>query len=78
LVGPLAGKSIANLINEFRKGNAYVNVHIIQNPNGEIEDKLKPNNNLSLITLAIDFNAAYFPFLITFNGASLLQLVLNY
>jgi hypothetical protein len=41
LVGPLAGKSIAKLISEFQKGNAYVNVHTIQNPNGEIRGQIK-------------------------------------
>ncbi|MBP1992067.1 hypothetical protein J2Z66_003675 [Paenibacillus eucommiae] len=41
LVGPLAGKSLAHLINEFQKGNAYVNVHTVQNPNGEIRGQIK-------------------------------------
>jgi hypothetical protein len=41
LVGPLACKSIAKLINEFQKGNAYVDVHTIQNPNGEIRGQIK-------------------------------------
>ncbi|WP_254636280.1 CHRD domain-containing protein, partial [Lysinibacillus sp. GbtcB16] len=32
LVGPLQGKTLRDLISEFESGNAYVNVHTIQNP----------------------------------------------
>ena len=41
LVGPLAGRTIADLVREFRNGNAYVNVHTIQNPNGEIRGQVR-------------------------------------
>jgi hypothetical protein len=41
LVGPLSGQTIADLITEFNAGNAYVNVHTIQNPNGEIRGQVK-------------------------------------
>lgn len=40
LVGPLAGRTIRNLAREIRNGNAYVNVHTIQNPNGEIRGQI--------------------------------------
>ena len=36
LTGPLAGKSIDNLLIIIRGGGAYVNVHTTQNQNGEI------------------------------------------
>ncbi|WP_307474806.1 CHRD domain-containing protein [Paenibacillus harenae] len=41
LSGPLAGLTIADLITEFNNGNAYVNVHTVQNPNGEIRGQIK-------------------------------------
>lgn len=40
LVGPLKGKPLTKLINEFLRGNAYVNVHTIQNPDGEIRGQI--------------------------------------
>ncbi|WP_338044012.1 CHRD domain-containing protein [Paenibacillus lutrae] len=40
LVGPLEGKTIRDLVREFRRGNAYVNVHTIQNPDGEIRGQI--------------------------------------
>ncbi|WP_134703028.1 CHRD domain-containing protein [Ammoniphilus sp. YIM 78166] len=40
LVGPLAGRSLAALIREMRRGNAYVNVHTVQNPPGEIRGQI--------------------------------------
>lgn len=43
LTGPLAGGTIADLITEINNGNAYVNVHTIQNPNGEIRGQIKRN-----------------------------------
>ncbi|MBP1155373.1 MULTISPECIES: CHRD domain-containing protein [unclassified Paenibacillus] len=43
LVGPLQGKTIRDLVNEIRQGNAYVNVHTIQNPNGEIRGQMTKN-----------------------------------
>lgn len=41
LVGPLKGKTIRDLIREIKKGNAYVNAHTIQNPDGEIRGQIK-------------------------------------
>jgi hypothetical protein len=40
LVGPLKGKTLRDLILEMEKGNTYVNVHTIQNPNGEIRGQI--------------------------------------
>ncbi|MDQ3839382.1 MAG: CHRD domain-containing protein [Thermoproteota archaeon] len=36
LVGPLQGKQLSDLIALMQNGQAYVNVHTEQNPNGEI------------------------------------------
>ncbi|WP_307564298.1 CHRD domain-containing protein [Paenibacillus sp. V4I7] len=41
LVGSLQGKTLRDLIREFESGNAYVNVHTIQNPNGEIRGQIR-------------------------------------
>lgn len=41
LVGPLAGRTIRDLIREIKNGNTYVNVHTIQNPDGEIRGQIK-------------------------------------
>ncbi|KOP64522.1 hypothetical protein AMS62_04115 [Bacillus sp. FJAT-18019] len=41
LVGPLQGRTLRDLIREFERGNAYVNVHTIQNPNGEIRGQVR-------------------------------------
>jgi hypothetical protein len=40
LVGPLAGHSLSDLINEMTAGNTYVNVHTSQNPGGEIRGQI--------------------------------------
>lgn len=40
LTGPLAGKTLSDLKREIENGNAYVNVHTQQNPNGEIRGQL--------------------------------------
>jgi hypothetical protein len=40
LEGPLAGKYISDLIDLINQGNAYVNVHTKQNPQGEIRGQL--------------------------------------
>jgi hypothetical protein len=40
LVGPLAGATLADLIDEIQAGNAYVNVHTVQNPPGEIRGQI--------------------------------------
>ncbi|AJY75062.1 CHRD domain-containing protein [Paenibacillus beijingensis] len=41
LVGPLSGRTISDLVREIRRGNAYVNVHTIQNPDGEIRGQIR-------------------------------------
>ena len=40
LFSALAGKSISDLVDEIRAGNAYVNVHTSQNPGGEIRGQI--------------------------------------
>ena len=40
LVGPLVGQPLSALIDEIRSGNAYVNVHTVANPPGEIRGQL--------------------------------------
>lgn len=37
LEGPLAGKTLADLVDAIKQGRAYVNVHTQQNPDGEIQ-----------------------------------------
>lgn len=41
LIGPLAGQTLGNLVNEIISGNIYINVHTVQYPNGEIRGQLK-------------------------------------
>ena len=41
LAGPLKGKTLKDLINVIKSGNAYVNVHTLQNPAGEIRGQIK-------------------------------------
>lgn len=40
LVGPLRGRTIQDLVREIQRGNAYVNVHTVQNPDGEIRGQI--------------------------------------
>jgi hypothetical protein len=40
LVGPLAGMTLQDLIDEIESGNAYVNVHTVEHPSGEIRGQL--------------------------------------
>ncbi|ARJ24410.1 CHRD domain-containing protein [Bacillus mycoides] len=40
LVGPLAGRSLDDLVREIISGNIYINVHTVQYPNGEIRGQL--------------------------------------
>jgi hypothetical protein len=41
LVGPLAGKTVADLVKLIKDGDAYVNVHTAGHPGGEIRGQLK-------------------------------------
>ena len=41
LVGPLVGADLADLVDEMNAGNAYVNVHTLANPGGEIRGQIK-------------------------------------
>jgi hypothetical protein len=41
LVGPMAGKTIADLVAMIKSGDAYVNVHTAANKAGEIRGQLK-------------------------------------
>ncbi len=36
LEGPLKGKKLTDLVSAMKKGNAYVNIHTVKHPNGEI------------------------------------------
>ncbi len=40
LIGPFEGKTIIDLANEIEKGNAYVNLHTSEYPDGEIRGNL--------------------------------------
>jgi len=41
LVGPLAGKTVKDLIKDIKKGELYVNVHTTKDPDGEIRGEIK-------------------------------------
>ncbi len=41
LVGPLAGKTVGDLVTMIKDGDAYVNVHTTEHPNGEIRGQIK-------------------------------------
>lgn len=40
LVGPLAGQTLDDLIAAFNNGTAYVNVHTVANPGGEVRGQI--------------------------------------
>jgi hypothetical protein len=40
LIGPLAGASVDDLVTEIISGNAYVNVHTVEHPGGEIAGQI--------------------------------------
>lgn len=44
LEGPMQGKQLTDLVSEMNNGNAYVNIHTTQNPNGEIRGQIIPSN----------------------------------
>lgn len=41
LVGPLAGATLEDLVAELEAGNAYVNVHTLANPPGEVRGQIR-------------------------------------
>ena len=41
LIGPLQGKTVADLVKTIKSGDAYVNVHTNANPDGEIRGQIK-------------------------------------
>jgi CHRD domain len=41
LMGPLKGKSIADLVDELKMGKTYVNVHTKEHPEGEIRGQIE-------------------------------------
>ena len=41
LLGPLTGKALGDLVTMIKSGRAYVNVHTVQSPDGEIRGQLK-------------------------------------
>ncbi len=41
LAGPLAGKTVADLVTMLKSGGAYVNVHTTKNPPGEIRGQIR-------------------------------------
>ena len=44
LTGTLAGQNLEDLIDLINSGGAYVNVHTIENPGGEIRGQISANN----------------------------------
>jgi hypothetical protein len=41
LVGPLSGKTVADLVALIKSGEAYVNVHTAKHPGGEVRGQIK-------------------------------------
>ncbi len=41
LVGPLAGKTLGDLVSMIKEGDAYVNVHTARDPNGELRGQIR-------------------------------------
>jgi hypothetical protein len=41
LIGPLKGKPLSSLVQRIEAGDAYVNVHTIQHPGGEIRGQIQ-------------------------------------
>jgi hypothetical protein len=58
LVGPLAGKTIADLANEIRNHNTYANVHNAAHPAGEIRGQLRDadGDERTLFTADVDLS----------------------
>ena len=47
LTGPLAGKTMADLISAMNSGDTYVNVHTDKNPKGEIRGQIQSSGGTS-------------------------------
>ncbi|HEX7179161.1 MAG TPA: CHRD domain-containing protein [Nitrososphaeraceae archaeon] len=45
LVGPLQGKTVADLVNEMNTGNAYANIHDAQHPKGVIRGQIEASGS---------------------------------
>lgn len=43
LAGPLKGKPLSALVKDFKAGKAYVNVHTVAHPEGEIRGQIGPS-----------------------------------
>ena len=43
--GPMAGKSISDLVTAMQNGETYVNIHTQQNPDGEIRGQIMMSNS---------------------------------
>jgi CHRD domain len=43
--GPMAGKSISDLVTVMQNGETYVNIHTQQNPDGEIRGQIMASNS---------------------------------
>ncbi|WP_249872067.1 CHRD domain-containing protein [Oceanobacillus saliphilus] len=41
LIGPLKGKALSEFVDQMSAGKAYVNVHSMKHPDGEIRGKIK-------------------------------------
>lgn len=41
LIGPLAGEPLSALLEQIEDGNAYINVHTVQHPGGEIRGQIE-------------------------------------
>ncbi len=54
LVGPMAGKTLADLMAAMREGNTYVNVHSSTFPDGEIRGQIKPDTDESRERLKVE------------------------
>jgi hypothetical protein len=44
LTGPMAGKTLADLISAINNGDTYVNVHTQTHPDGEIRGQIQPGD----------------------------------
>lgn len=45
LEGPMAGQQLPDLVTAMSNGETYVNIHKVQNPNGEIRGQITSSTN---------------------------------